>query len=60
MIKNTSSCLRDTTLVWYRAGKQFFSYEQGYSDVGVPGWAPERPASKMWNADCGMRIEKEN
>jgi len=36
--------------------------------VGAPGgsaelaevWAPDGPASKLRNADCGMRIAKEN
>jgi len=47
-----------------RAGKLFFPPEQGYSVVGASrearDRAPDRPASKLRNADCGMRIEKEN
>ena len=31
-------------LAWYRAGRPFSFREQGYSDVGAPGRAPERPA----------------
>jgi hypothetical protein len=43
-----------------RAGKPVFPQEQGKSVVGAPGRAPDGPASKLRNADCGMRIEKEN
>jgi len=31
------------------------------STFRIPNWvAPDRPANKLRNADCGMRIEKEN
>jgi hypothetical protein len=31
------------------------------STFRIPNWVtPDRPASKLRNADCGMRIEKEN
>jgi len=43
-----------------RPGKPFFPQEESSSHVGAPGWAPDRPGSKLRNADCGMRIEKEN
>jgi hypothetical protein len=45
---------------WAGRASLSFPQEPGDFDVGAPGGAPDGPASKLRNADCGMRIEKEN